>query len=114
MNTFLLTNTFINRQLLSKQLTNQRTLIPSDGATRHFFLSLCVMKKKKFPQYFYSHIEYPELDRETSMRPSCELEGFFKFYCSILNGRSQNYIARLPAFDQCTSMKNDTTKLVRR
>ena len=46
-------------------------------------------RSRKFAQYFYSHIEFPPLERETTMKTSCELDGFFHFYCSILNGRSQ-------------------------
>lgn len=66
-----------------------------------FFLSI-LMSSRKYPRYFYSNIEFPKIDIKKTKQHNCYIDGFFQFYCSILTNRSNNYLARLPAFNQCT------------
>jgi hypothetical protein len=45
---------------------------------------------------------HPKMD-DKNEKHNCKLDAFFQFYCSIVTNRSNNYMARLPAFGQCVS-----------
>jgi len=59
------------------------------------------MSSSRYSQYFYGNIEFPQTDPDKKIEHNCKLDAFFQFYCSIISNRSNNYMARLPAFDQC-------------
>ncbi len=64
------------------------------------------MSSSRYSRYFYENIEFPKNDTDKNIEHNCELDAFFQFYCSIISNRSNNYMVRLPAFDQCLSTTN--------
>ncbi|UJR36330.1 hypothetical protein I4U23_029058 [Adineta vaga] len=63
------------------------------------------MSSISYPRYFYSDIEFPKSHFEKNTSSNCGLDGFFQFYCSLVTSRTNDYLARLPAFDQCLSSR---------
>ena len=79
------------------------------------------MFSSKYRRYFYGHIEFPKVNTTKNLSFNCELNAFFSFYCSMISNQSNNYMARLPTFDQCllnpktenqaTKFENSSTKI---
>ncbi len=83
--------------------------IMDDGATFHskyLFLFDTHMSSSRYSQYFYGNIEFPQNDLDKNIEHNCKLDAFFQLYCSIISNRSNNYMARLPVFDQCLLTTN--------
>lgn len=73
---------------------------------RVYFLLNIFMSSSRYAQYFYGNIEFPSTNTEKNVAHNCELDSFFRFYCSIITSRSDNYLARLPAFNQTLLNRN--------
>ena len=59
------------------------------------------MSPSKYSRYFYGDIEFPKINTEQNFKYNCQFDAFFQFYCFVVSNRSNNYMARLPDFDQC-------------
>ena len=58
------------------------------------------MSSSSYPRYY---TEFSKMDNDNNRNHNCKIESFFQFYCSMITNQSNNYMARLPAFNQCLS-----------
>lgn len=100
------------RWISNEKLNATLRMVIHDGATFHWKYSVCfssntLMSSSGYTRYFYGNMEFPNNGTDKNLAHNCELDSFFRFYCSIITDRSENYLARLPAFNQCLSNTNN-------
>ncbi len=71
------------------------------------------MSSPRYPRYFYGHIEFPTIDINNNKGHNCNIDAFFQFYCSVVTSRSNNYMARLPTFNQCLLTTDKNNKIIK-